>query len=295
MFRRLQRSRGSVAPRGGPEPERGTSHHITVDYPVNPRPRYGHGQPPHPGLEAQIAQGRARYRELLSSVVELREHLWRIPVADPSTAREPCWVNGWLPGLDAATLYAILVHRGPRLYLEVGSGNSTKFARRAIDDHGLHTRIVSIDPSPRADVDDLCDEVIRSPLEEADLAVLDSMVAGDVLFVDNSHRVFQNSDATVLFLDVLPRLPADVAVELHDIFLPEDYPEAWLDRYYSEQYLLAAYLLGGGGRITTELPAWYVSNDPELAGIMRPLWSHPAMAGVEAHGHSYWLRSPARP
>ncbi len=33
---------------------------------------------------------------------------------------------------------------------------------------------------------------------------------------------------------------------VHDIFLPDDYPPEWADRYYSEQYLLAAWLLGGG-------------------------------------------------
>lgn len=49
----------------------------------------------------------------------------------------------------------------PATYLEVGSGNSTRFARRAITVHGLRTRIVSIDPEPRAVVDELCDEVVR--------------------------------------------------------------------------------------------------------------------------------------
>ena len=40
-----------------------------------------------------------------------------------------------------------------RQMLEIGSGNSTKFARRAIRDHRLCTRITSIDPHPRAEID----------------------------------------------------------------------------------------------------------------------------------------------
>ena len=64
-------------------------------------------------------------------------------------------INGWLPGLDSAALYAFLARTDPALYLEVGSGNSTKFARRAITDHGLRTRLVSIDPQPRAEIDAL--------------------------------------------------------------------------------------------------------------------------------------------
>jgi hypothetical protein len=43
---------------------------------------------------------------------------------------EPAWVNGFLPGLDAAALYGMLALQPPETYLEVGSGNSTRFARR---------------------------------------------------------------------------------------------------------------------------------------------------------------------
>ena len=64
----------------------------------------------------------------------------------------------------------MLAGTDPATFLEVGSGNSTKFARRAIEDHGLRTRIVSIDPEPWAEIDGLCDEVLRAPAEEVDLA-----------------------------------------------------------------------------------------------------------------------------
>ena len=52
-----------------------------------------------------------------------------------------------------------------------------------------------------------------------------------------------NSDATTIFLDTIPRLRSGVLVEIHDVTLPYDYPTEWIDRYYSEQYLLAAYIL----------------------------------------------------
>jgi len=57
--------------------------------------------------------------------------------------------------------------------------------------------------------------------------------------VDNSHRCFQNSDVTVVFLDVLPRLRSGVIIYIDDVYLPYDYPPEWSMRYYSEQYLLA--------------------------------------------------------
>ena len=113
---------------------------------------------------------------------------------------------------------------------------------------GFETRIVSIDPQPRAEVDELCDRVLRVPLEAADLSVFDELSDGDVLFFDGSHRTFMNSDATVFFLEVLPRLADGVLVGVHDVFLPYDYPRDFADRYYSEQYLLAAHLIAGNPR-----------------------------------------------
>ena len=60
--------------------------------------------------------------------------------------------------------------------------------------------------------------------------MFESLEAGDVVFVDNSHGSFMNSDVTVVMLDILPRLKQGVLVEFHDIFLPFDYFETWSNR-----------------------------------------------------------------
>jgi hypothetical protein len=64
------------------------------------------------------------------------------------------------------------------------------------------------------------------------------------LFIDGSHIVFQGTDGPYLFLRILPRIRPGVLVQIHDIFLPDDYPSDFRDRWYNEQYLLAAILLG---------------------------------------------------
>ena len=56
----------------------------------------------------------------------------KIPMLGDHLEHEPFWMNGMLPGLDAAMLYALVRYLNPRIYLEIGSGNSTKFVRRAI-------------------------------------------------------------------------------------------------------------------------------------------------------------------
>jgi len=261
---------------------------IWLEYPVNPKPRYGYGLPAHPELDQIIGSGRERYRAHLERFAGLVEHLARIPIAEEGT--EPYWFNGWYQGLDAVSLYCFLVERNPRTYLEIGSGNSTKFARRAIRDHGLRTTIVSVDPEPRAEIDALCDQVIRKPLEDVDLALIHDLVGpGDILFLDGSHRCFMNSDATVAFTELLPRLADDVLVHVHDIFLPWDYPPTIKDWMYSEHYLLASWLLAGGRHIEVTLPNFYICLHPDLHGILSPLWDQLLWAATPTNGTGCWL------
>jgi hypothetical protein len=249
---------------------------VILKYAIRPEPRYGDGKPPHPGLHALFARQDAAYLATLTALAGFTEPLTRVAeTVDAAAPGEPYWRNIFFSALDAITLYGLLASRKPARYVEVGSGNSTKFARLAIRDLGLQTEIISLDPQPRADIDLLCDRVIRQPLEAVDPSVFDELAAGDVLFLDSSHVVFQNSDVTVFFLEVLPRLKAGVIVHIHDIFLPFDYPRLWADRHYSEQYLLAAYLLGGASRVEILLPLAHITQDPPLAAAVQSLWAHP--------------------
>ncbi|GAB1817674.1 class I SAM-dependent methyltransferase [Herbidospora sp. RD11066] len=262
---------------------------IFIDHPIHPEPRFGHGRPAHPELTVQIEKNRARYADRLGRFADLAPSLAEIPLRDRPKGTTPYWDNGWLPPLDALGLYGLLVETNPGRYVEIGSGNSTKFARRAIDDHGLRTRITSIDPAPRANVDALCDVTVRSPLERADLAIFADLEPGDIVFLDGSHRVLMGSDVTVFFFEVLPLLPPGVLVHLHDIMLPFDYPPEWRWRHYSEQYLLAAFLLGDPARHDVELPSAFVHDDPALRDLLRPLWER---LSVTEHylPASFWFR-----
>jgi hypothetical protein len=266
--------------------------HIALDYPVTPRPRWGQlsALPEHPQLTRIIRAADATVQESIATIARHKERLRQI-AAQCDNELDPHWINGWLPGWDGAALYAFVADRHPGVYLEVGSGNSTKFVRRAINDLELSTRIVSIDPHPRAEVDQLCDTVIRKPLENTDLGLLDSLQPGDIVFIDNSHRAFQNSDVTVALLEVLPRLCPGVLVGIHDIFLPDDYPIEWADRYYSEQYLLAAYLLGGHAGTEIVLPAFDASRRPEMAAAINAVWDTPGLESVERHGGAFWMQT----
>lgn len=157
-------------------------------------------------------------------------------------------------------------------------------------EQGLATHIISIDPMPRAEIDAIADTVIRKPFESIDFNILDKLNENDILFIDNSHRILPNSDAMVFFLEIMPKLKKGVIVHIHDIYLPYDYPQFMCDRFYSEQYGLAIYLLANPTKYETLLPNYFIFEDKELSEIVAPFWQHPNLNGVEQHGGSYWFR-----
>ncbi|MBL4862619.1 MAG: class I SAM-dependent methyltransferase [Crocinitomicaceae bacterium] len=192
--------------------------------------------------------------------------------------------------MDIVGIYTLIAELKPNKYIEIGSGNSTKVAYKAKLEHQLNTEILSIDPMPRAEIDHLANTVIRKPFEDIDLDIVNELEAGDILFIDNSHRILPNSDSMVFYLEILPRLKKGVIVHIHDIYLPYDYPQFMCDRFYSEQYGLAMYLLANPKKYETILPNYFISEDKELSTLIAPIWEHENLKGVEKHGGSYWLR-----
>ncbi len=185
--------------------------------------------------------------------------------------REPFWQNGYFSGLDARAAYAICAATHPETILEVGSGNSTKFFRKAIREHQTGTRIVSIDPIPRAEIDALCDRVIRKDVNEVDLSEFARLEPGDVLFWDGSHLVLNGADAVLLFLEVLPLLKPGVLLHIHDITLPFDYPADFDGRGYAEQYMLAAALLASDN-LQVLYPVSFLARTAELTEAGVSFW-----------------------
>lgn len=240
---------------------------IPLEYPPSraPGPRWGRTQPILEPVAAWMRPHAQEYRAILAAMSANAPQLARIRRDfDPALLPEPAWCGVPFAPFDSAALYTIIGQTRPATYLEIGSGITTAFAHRAIRDHGLATRILSIDPEPRAAIDGICDEVIRQGLESCDLAIFDQLQAGDVLFLDGSHRVFMNSDVTVFMLDVLPRLKPGVLVHVHDIPLPWDYPDMFTDWYWSEAYILAAYIIGAAARLRPVFPTAWVCRQPEF-------------------------------
>ena len=264
---------------------------LFLEYKTEFKPRYGHGKPPHSKLFEIINSSRKDYQDLLMEFLNSTEQIHQIKKSgQESNQTDPTWNNGYLPGLDIVSLYGMIKKYQPKTYLEVGSGHSTKVARKAKNESKLETNIISIDPFPRTEIEGIANEIIRQKLEDTSLDKILALEENDILFIDNSHRVLPNSDATVVFLDILPYLKKGVIVHIHDIYLPYDYPQFMCDRFYSEQYTLASMILSNPDRYKTILPNYFISEDIELSSVIAPVWDHPNLDEVERHGGSFWIQ-----
>lgn len=180
-------------------------------------------------------------------------------------------------GADARYAYAFVRHFQPPQIVEVGSGQSTHIMKAALQKNGSGV-INCIDPQPRRDVAAVADTIFYESVLRAAPGIFQNLKAGDFLFIDGSHHVFNGTDATYLFLEVLPLLAPGVIVHIHDIHLPNDYPEGQTKALYNEQYLLGALVLNRN-EWETLLPVDYAA---------RRGW----ITATGYHG-SFWMRKKA--
>jgi len=152
---------------------------------------------------------------------------------------------------DAELLYSLIRRVRPRCIIEVGSGNSTRIARLAIqansaEDRGYACRRVCIEPYEQPWLECVPDiSVIRTPVEQVELSLFDELGEGDMLFIDSSHVIRPGGDVWFELEQVLPRLRPGVLVHFHDVFSPRDYPRQWIVddvRLWNEQYMVEAFL-----------------------------------------------------
>ena len=240
---------------------------------------------PNAPLEAILNSHNDQYEANFQDFVQLKDFFETVERQSSGPA-DANWINAFLPPLDGMAL-AWAAMKANKKYIEIGSGNSTCFFHAAKQFLKKDIEITSIDPMPRRGIDVLCDNLHRKPLEDMDLGLFETLEAGDVVFVDNSHRSFMNSDVTVFMMDVLPRIPSGVLVGIHDIFLPYDYHEKWKDRYYNEQYLLACMLLANPDYFTIELPLYW-AHQKGLDKALEPVWNSIGPDLAQRTGSAFW-------
>jgi predicted O-methyltransferase YrrM len=184
--------------------------------------------------------------------------------------------NGAFESVDAEVLYSMIRGAKPKRVLEIGSGWSTLLSMRALEANraaGAEGRLTAIEPYPHAFVRDAVAarpdyaEMLDEQVQGLPLDMFSSLEAGDILFIDSSHVLRIGSDVQYEFLEILPRLQPGVLVHVHDIFLPGEYPRDWVlgaeHRFWNEQYLLHAYLIGNARTEVAWGSSWMHRRHPE--------------------------------
>lgn len=236
----------------------------------------------HAGLDLGVEEALAHLNSIPHDIDQVFKSLRDDPAINGEHAGESFLHNGQFPTPDAELYASFIQARAPNRIVEVGAGFSTLIARRTIDLLGLDTTIVVIDPEPRTDVEGAADEVIRAPVEATTL----SIDGRDLLFIDSSHATRPGGDVPHLFNEVVPSLPTGVAVHVHDVFLPWDYPAAYHARLYTEQYVLQA-LLTYATRFRTLFATHYMVR--EHGEAMRDRFGEICGRDEYFFGASYWF------
>lgn len=198
----------------------------------------------YPAFESLFQRAEGAFRAVLDEIERRADALEALNGPPP----RPRWGQGWFPRADGAAAWALIASRKPKRIVEVGSGHSTRFMAEAVRANGLETKIVCIDPAPRAALGDLPVDWRRELLAEAHIPLFEALAPGDVAFFDSSHVLVPGSDVDTILNRILPALKPGVLVHVHDILLPDPYPPQWEWRGYAEQNGFGPWILSGGLR-----------------------------------------------
>jgi len=185
-------------------------------------------------------------------VADVSRYVAEIPLRVVHERSEP--VGGFRYGpIEAQMLYCFVRHQAPGRIVEIGSGSTTMLmaeaaGRNAAEDRE-RARIMAIDPYAHPGLLGLPGVEVRRTdaldLEPDDLG----LGANDLLFIDSTHAVKTGSEVPHLYLDLIPALPPDVWIHVHDIYLPYLYSSQVYERFFDwqETTLVAALLTGNPG------------------------------------------------
>jgi len=151
---------------------------------------------------------------------------------------------------DAEYWYQLIRLKKPKRIFEVGSGNSTLMAIKAIqknqeENPDYKCKHVCIEPYEMPWLEKTGVLVLRKKVEDVEISFFSELGEDDILFIDSSHIIRPEGDVLFEYLELLPCLNKGVIVHMHDIFSPRNYLNEWLTSkvlFWNEQYLLEAFL-----------------------------------------------------
>ncbi|MCR6637763.1 MAG: class I SAM-dependent methyltransferase [Sporocytophaga sp.] len=197
-----------------------------------------------PGIDLNI-EGQIKFLSNLA----FGDELLKFPVNDDGS-NDFYYENGSFCSGDAEIYYSIIRHLKPFKIIEIGSGNSTIIAQKALtqnlkDNPKYKGDLLCIEPYEWPSLEKRNIQVIRKKVEELNIQDFNILQKNDILFIDSSHIIRPQGDVLFEYLEILPSLNSGVLIHIHDIFTPKDYLDDWIYNrrlFWNEQYLLEAFL-----------------------------------------------------
>lgn len=194
-----------------------------------------------------------RFLELLDVFTRYRAEYETFPREKPASAHEYFVENENFASVDGEVLFCMIRHFKPAKIIEIGSGFSTFLSARAVRENRAENpshacELIAIEPHPTAMLRrgfPGLSRLVPTVLQQVPLKEFEALGENDILFIDSSHVIRTGNDVQMEYLEILPRLAKGVLVQIHDIYLPAEYPRDYLKTerlFYNEQYLLQAFL-----------------------------------------------------
>lgn len=158
-------------------------------------------------------------------------------------------VNSGLSQVDAFILYALIRNKKPSVFIEIGSGDSTKISLSAFDKNekeGVTCEFTAIEPFPQKYLKDIKNNKFKLTEKKVQDVDVDFFSQADILFIDSSHVAKIGSDVNYEILDIVPRLKIGSLVHWHDIMIPLNYHKTWIESgnmFWNESYMVHAFML----------------------------------------------------
>ncbi len=247
-----------------------------------------------PGLPTAIDWNVSTQLETARVVARHVEELRGVPDRHSPGQIEYCWQNDFWNNADALVQYGLLRATQPRRIVEIGCGWSSLLMERALRRNATPCEVVQIEPHPNREIFATLPRAWKHYeciLQRAPLDLFENLGAGDVCFYDGSHCSKTGSDVNWFFFEALPRLAPGVLVHIHDIFLPDPYPDEWIferGQTWNEQFLVQAFLMHNHAYeiVIANRLLWrlHAKELDELYRGVQPSW-----------GCSLWLRKVGPP
>ncbi len=128
--------------------------------------------------------------------------------------------------------------------------------------------------------------IINKVVQEVPDKEFNRLGENDILYIDSSHVSQPFGDTILELAYILPRLNKGVLVHIHDIFLPDNYPDDWLPmRAFTEQFFLALFL--------HKNDAWEILWSNYYMGKYHPKLLGAGGIKVEGASGAIWIRKKA--